>query len=74
MQMQMLRINYANSFKKINNNFYSNVYKYFTGKTETGWKFTTPIIKMKSVKPIYPAPGDNIQIPGKYFDKNTFKI
>jgi hypothetical protein len=36
--------------------------KNFTGKTETGWKYTTPIMKMKSCKPI-PPPGDNLVIP-----------
>lgn len=40
--------------------------KTFTGKTETGWKFTTPILKMKSVKPI-PPPGNEItkMLPSK---------
>lgn len=44
--------------------FYTNSFKYFTGKTETGHKFTTPKLRMKSVKPIFPPPGDNLQIPG----------
>lgn len=35
----------------------------FTGKTETGWKFTTPTLKMKSITPIYPPPGMNLEIP-----------
>lgn len=38
--------------------------KNFTGKTETGWKFTTPLMKMKSCKPI-PPPGDSLVLPGK---------
>ena len=41
--------------------------KAFTGKTETGWKFTTPLMKMKSCKLISPPPGDNLEIPGKNF-------
>lgn len=45
--------------------FYTFNMKHFTGKTETGWKFTTPTLKMKSVKPIYPPPGDNLEIPSK---------
>jgi len=52
-------------FQRINNNnnLISLTSKNFTGKTETGWKFTTPIMKMKSCKPISP-PGDNLVIPG----------
>ena len=38
--------------------------KCFTGKTETGWKFTTPTMKMKVVRPIYPPPGYNLVLPG----------
>ncbi len=38
--------------------------KFFTGKTETGWKFTTPKMRMKKVRPIFPPPGMNLQIPG----------
>jgi hypothetical protein len=43
--------------------FYYNPIKFFTGKTETGWKFTTPTLRMKTVKPIFPPPGDNLEIP-----------
>lgn len=43
--------------------FYNNTVRTFTGKTETGWKFTTPTLRMKSVKPIIPPPGYNLQIP-----------
>lgn len=46
-------------------NFFKISYKNFTGKTETGWKYTTPIMKMKSIKPIYPPPGYNLKLPGK---------
>lgn len=64
-------------FKKILNPFFSqmNFHKYkvctFTGKTETGFKFTTPKMKMKSVKPIYPPPGENLEIPGNYLIKQN---
>jgi len=49
--------------------FFNSPIKFFTGKTETGWNFTTPTLRMKSVKPIYPPPGDNIEIP-----RNILKI
>ena len=52
--------NISNFFK-----FNSMQVKFFTGKTETGWKFTTPTMKMKSIKPIFPPPGENLVIPGK---------
>jgi hypothetical protein len=45
--------------------FYLNIVKHFTGKTETGFKFTTPKMLMKSVKPIFPPPGENLQIPSR---------
>lgn len=44
-------------------NFYFQTAKFFTGKTETGHKFTTPTMRMKSIKPIFPPPGDNLVIP-----------
>ena len=44
--------------------------KFFTGKTETGFKFTTPKLRMKSVKPIMPPPGDNLEIPSKLIYNN----
>jgi hypothetical protein len=44
--------------------------KFFTGKTETGWKYTTPTMRMKSIKPIYPPPGENLVIPSKKFKIN----
>ncbi len=53
--------NKFSSFLKFN----STSVKFFTGKTETGWKFTTPTMRMKSIKPIYPPPGDNLVIPSK---------
>jgi hypothetical protein len=45
--------------------FYKLKVNYFTGKTQTGWKFTTPLMKMKSINPIFPAPGFNLEIPSK---------
>ncbi len=59
---------FKNKFRRANctiSNFYLKSLKinFFTGKTETGWKFTTPIIKMKSITPIYPPPGMNLEIP-----------
>lgn len=54
-------------FQSLNTNkLFQLTIKNFTGKTETGWKFTTPIMKMKSCKPI-PPPGDNLEIPSKKF-------
>ena len=52
---------------KISNffNFNSIQMKFFTGKTETGWKFTTPTMKRKSITPVFPPPGENLVIPGK---------
>jgi len=47
------------------NKLYLTSLKNFTGKTETGWKFTTPLMKMKSCKPV-PPPGDNLLIPGLF--------
>ena len=38
---------------------------YFTGKTESPFKFKTPKLKMLSVKRIIPPPGYNLEIPGK---------
>jgi hypothetical protein len=57
-------------FKKILNPFLNplNLHKFtirsFTGKTETGFKFTTPKMRLKTVQPIFPPPGENLQIPG----------
>jgi hypothetical protein len=45
-------------------NFYKYTLRTFTGKTETGFKFTTPKMRMKSITPVFPPPGDNLQIPG----------
>ncbi len=42
--------------------FYSNLFKTFTGKTETGYKFKTPKLKMNNIKPI-PPPGLNLELP-----------
>jgi hypothetical protein len=54
-------------------NFNSIQMKFFTGKTETGWKFTTPTMKRKSIKPIFPPPGENLVIPGKLYIKYLLK-
>ena len=35
----------------------------FTGKTESGFKFKTPKMRMRVVHPVYPPPGLNLQIP-----------
>ena len=35
----------------------------FTGKTETGYKFTTPKLRMRAVNPIYPPPGLSLRPP-----------
>ena len=52
-------------FQRLNTNkLFQLTLKNFTGKTETGWKFTTPIMKMKSCKPV-PPPGESLVIPGK---------
>ena len=48
-----------------NKNLFLFINKNFTGKTETGWKFTTPLMKMKSCKLTIPPPGDDLVIPGK---------
>jgi hypothetical protein len=45
-------------------NLFNYTLRTFTGKTETGFKFTTPKMRMKTVTPIYPPPGENLQIPG----------
>ena len=50
---------------KTKNNLFLLIQKNFTGKTETGWKFTTPLMKMKSCKLTTPPPGDDLVIPGK---------
>ncbi|CDW81732.1 UNKNOWN [Stylonychia lemnae] len=35
----------------------------FTGKTESGFRFKTPKMRMKHVNPIFPPPGQNLMIP-----------
>lgn len=35
----------------------------FTGETETGWRYTTPILRMRTSKPVFPAPGYNLELP-----------
>ncbi len=35
----------------------------FTGKTESGFKFKTPQMRMRVVRPIFPPPGLNLKIP-----------
>ena len=38
-------------------------YRLFTGKTESGFKFKTPKLRMKRVNPIFPAPGLDLKAP-----------
>ena len=33
------------------------------GKTESGYKYKTPKLRMRCIQPIYPPPGLNLQIP-----------
>ena len=35
----------------------------FTGKTESGFKFKTPKMRMRVVRPVFPPPGLNLQVP-----------
>jgi len=35
----------------------------FTGKTESGFKFKTPKMRMRVVRPIFPPPGLDLKIP-----------
>ena len=35
----------------------------FTGKTESGFKFRTPKMRMRVVNPVFPPPGLNLQVP-----------
>ena len=35
----------------------------FTGKTESGFKFRTPKMRMKTVRPIFPPPGLGLRMP-----------
>ena len=35
----------------------------FTGKTESGFKFRTPKMRLKTVKPIFPPPGLSLKPP-----------
>ena len=37
--------------------------RHFTGKTESGHRFTTPKMRFKCRRPIYPPPGNNLSIP-----------
>jgi len=45
---------------------YKNAIKNFTGKTETGFRFSVPKMRMKKVKPIYPPPGMDLALPSKF--------
>lgn len=62
----------------INNNFLNCnvlfVSKFnFTGKTETGHKFTTPYLTIRKLKPIYPPPGLNLKAPEGWTLKKFFE-
>ena len=46
-----------------NSSLYFNTLRTFTGKTESGFRFKTPKMKMRHVNPIFPPPGKNLQIP-----------
>ena len=35
----------------------------FTGKTESGFKFKTPKMRMRVVHPVFPPPGLDLRIP-----------
>ncbi len=35
----------------------------FTGKTESGFKFKTPKLRMRVVHPVFPPPGLDLKIP-----------
>ena len=43
----------------------------FTGKTESGFKFKTPKMRMKSITPVFPPPGLSLR-PPKDLDPVTF--
>ena len=45
-------------------------FRTFTGKTEDGFKYRTPKMRLRSVKRV-PAPGDNLKIPDG-LDPETF--
>ena len=55
---------------KINSNLIV-VNQRFIGKTESPHKFKTPKLRMKNVRPIYPPPGMNLEIP-EDLDVQTF--
>ena len=65
--------------KQVLNNFSKRLFiqtttKHFTGKTETGFKFTTPKLKMRSITPVHPAPGYNLKLPDWTTQKFCEKI
>ena len=43
----------------------------FTGKTESGYKYLTPKLRMKNVRPVYPPPGLSLRAPEE-LDVETF--
>ena len=45
----------------------------FTGKTESGFKFKTPKLRMRVVRPIFPPPGLNLKIPEELTAENFCK-
>lgn len=63
----MFKNNLLKTLKFKTQSLYFNTVKHFTGKTETGWKFTTPTMKMKSITPIFPPPGDSLEIPSNIY-------
>lgn len=69
---KFLLSNYFNKENKKNLMILS--YFKFTGKTETGFKFTTPFMQIRKLQPIYPPPGYNLKAPEgwtvqKFFEK-----
>ena len=59
----------AQNYKMSNITFMTS--RSFTGKTETGHKFTTPKLRMRYVNPIYPPPGLSLRAP-ETLDVETF--
>jgi hypothetical protein len=54
------------------NNFFKLQFFNFTGITETGYKFTTPLMRMRNIKPIAP-PGLDLKAPADWTVKKFFE-
>ena len=46
----------------------------FTGKTETGHRYTTPYLKRIRCMPVYPPPGLNLKLPDWTPEEYLYKI